>query len=320
MNVTAFVHFSVPYRMAGSETMLHTMMESLAAAGHTATVVTSEMEAPPRWEWRGVQGITADGMRKGEEAVIATQPDVIVSHHQNAVSAMRIAHALGVKSVYIQHNDFPGNQEALDEKPDMVVFNTQWVAEKWQAHAPRSLVVHPPVWAAEHATTPGDMITMVNLNRDKGVHVFYQLAQRFPQYRFLGVTGSHGPQLTSMAPQNVEIIPQTTNMKKDVWSRTKILMVPSVYESYGMVAAEATASGIVVVAAPTPGLRESLGAAGIFIPRNQVAGWMYKVDELMKSEKQWNVASRRSLMRSAELDPKAEMDAWVYTVEDLAGV
>lgn len=305
--------------MAGSETMLHTMMETLAKAGHNATVVTSEMEAPATWEWRGVKGITADGIQAGEEAVLATAPDVIVSHHQNALASVRMAKGIGARSVFVQHNDFPDNGIILAEKPDLTVFNTNWVAKKWAPQAGKFIVVHPPVWPEDHAATPGDMVTLVNLNRDKGVHIFYQLALRFPQYRFLGVTGSHGPQITHGAPGNVEIAPQTTDMRKDVWSRTRVLLVPSVYESYGMVAPEAMASGIPVIATPTPGLRESLGMAGIFIGRSQIAGWAYKVRELMGSDKAWDAASRRSLRRSAELHPGPEMDSWVRAVEAMAG-
>lgn len=321
MKITAFVHFSVPYRMAGSETMLHAMLVALAEKGHEVSCVTSDMEAPPTWEWGPVKGFSCNNLREGEKKVLEIAPDVVISHHQNSLPTIGIARGIGAKSVIIQHNTFDGNSEVLREKPDLVVFNTQWVAHQWSKHAQKSIVVHPPVWAHEHATTPGDHVTMINMNKDKGALVFYQLARRFPKKKFLAVTGSHGPQLIPAngfrVPPNVEVIPQTTDMKKDVWSRTRVLLVPSVYESYGMVAVEAMASGIPVMAAPTPGLKEALGPAGLFFPRNQVGGWVHQLRNLVNSQMVWEKASQMALARSRELDPTPELARWVRAVEGL---
>lgn len=312
--------------------MLHAMLVALADAGHEVTCVTSDMEAPRTWTWGPVRGVACKNLAEGERAVIESVPDVVISHHQNSVPAIRIAKGLGVKSVIIQHNSFPGNMDIALENPDLVVFNTQWVAQQWSKHTRRHLVVHPPVWPAEHATAPGDHITMINMNRDKGVLIFYQLAKRFPKQPFLGVIGSHGPQMVPKSafpdapadlkitnylrtPPNVEIIRPTTDMKNDVWSRTRLLLVPSVYESYGMVAVEALASGIPVIAAPTPGLKESLGIAGIFCERSQIAGWMYRMKKLLNDEEEWKAASARALSRSAALDPKPELRRFVQALE-----
>ena len=296
------------------------MLVALAEAGHQVAVVTSDMEAPAQWEWGPVKGISARNIQHGEEMAMATRPDVMISHHQNSAATVRMARGIGAKSVFIQHNNFPDNSTYLLENPDLVVFNTHWIARDWSRHARKWCVVHPPVWANEHATKPGDMVTLVNLNRDKGANIFYQLARRFPKYRFLGVTGSHGDQIIprpTHMPPNVQIIPQTTDMKRDVWSRTRVLLMPSVYESYGMAGVEALASGIPVLAAPTDGLKESLGLAGTFITRNQIAGWVYHLRSLLGSQENWDAAHHRCLSRSAALDPKPELEGFVKMVEDL---
>lgn len=332
MKITAFVHFSVPYRMAGSETMLHTMLVALADAGHEVACVTSDMDAPASWTWGPVKGYSRNGLLEGERAVLETKPDVVISHHQNGIPTIRLAKGIGAKSVFIQHNSFPDNSHTLLERPDLVVFNTHWIANLWGKHTRSQMVVHPPVWPEEHATTPGDHVTMINLNRDKGALIFYQLAKRFPKRPFLGVIGSHGPQMIPKhlfpdapmeiahyphIPPNVKIIRPTTNMKQDVWSRTRLLMVPSVYESYGMVAVEAMASGIPVLATPTPGLKESLGLAGIFANRNQIAGWVYHAKLLLNNPQNWADASQRCAARSSALRPEPELRQWVQAVERL---
>ncbi|MET9953512.1 glycosyltransferase family 4 protein [Streptomyces sp. NPDC006339] len=318
MNIVALVHFAVPFRNAGSETMLHALLKPLAAAGHDVTVVTTDTpQAPHHYQWDGIKGLSRPGARAAAEAVRELAPDVVVTQHQNTALALDLARETGAKSVFLMHNDFELNGELLAREPDLVVFNTDWIAAKYADQAPRSLVVHPPVWAEQHATTPGDCITLVNLNRDKGAAHLYYLARRMPEQQFLGVIGAHGKQVR-VGGDNVEIVEHTTDMRADVWARTRILIMPSVYESYGMVGIEAMASGIPVVAAPTPGLVESLGDAGTFVERDDLDAWETALRGLL-DPKAYKAASARALKRSAQLDPTAELAAWVTAVEEVSG-
>jgi glycosyltransferase involved in cell wall biosynthesis len=94
-----------------------------------------------------------------------------------------------------------------------------------------------------------------------------KLAKIFPDKKFLGVKGSYDKQITDQ-PENVEVIPNTPNIL-EVYKKTRVLLMPSQYESWGMTATEAMCSGIPVVCTPTPGLSENCGRAGIYIdPRN----------------------------------------------------
>ncbi|MFH0243597.1 glycosyltransferase family 4 protein [Streptomyces sp. HK10] len=317
MKVAALVHFCVPYRMAGSETMLHTLLVALQRAGHEAVVATTHTpHAPQHWRWEGVRGLSRPGPREAAAAVRAEDPDVVITQHQNTGLGIDVARTIGAKSVFLMHNDFTLNRGLLAKQPDLVVFNTAWIAEKYAARVARSVVVHPPVWPHQHATTPGDAVTLVNLNEDKGAPLLYELARRMPDVRFLGVMGAHGRQIAMPRP-TVEIVPQTTDMRRDVWSRTRVLLMPSRYESYGMAAVEALASGIPVIANPTPGLRESLGPAGLFVGRDDVAGWEQTLRRLLDDPAVWGQASSRARARSAELDPAPELERWVTAVEEV---
>lgn len=318
MRVVALIHFAVPYRMAGSETMLHWMLKALVDKGHEVHAVVSDMpEAPREWVENGVRYHSRAGIANAASRAGTLQPDLIVTHHQNATRAIMLAKQRGIPSVFVQHNTFGMNTQILATRPDLTVFNTNWMAAAWRRHAVNWMVIHPPVWPEQHRATPGDMVTLVNLNRHKGVEVFQRLARAFPEVPFLGVTGGHGEQVTWGMPPNVEIIPQTFNMQRDVWPRTKILIVPSAYESYGMVGPEACASGIVVVAAPTPGLQEALGTAGIFAKRDNRAEWVAKLRRLLTVPAAYEEASAACLRRSAELHPGPELAQWVGAVEAL---
>lgn len=318
MKVAALVHFAVPFRNAGSETMLHALLKALRAAGHDVTVVTTATpQAPQHYQWEGLPGLSRSGPRPAAEEVRRLAPQVVITQHQNTALGIDLARELGAASVFLMHNDFELNRSLLARRPDLVVFNTEWIAEQFRDQVRRSIVVHPPVWATAHATTPGQCVTLVNCNRDKGASHLFHLARRIPEAQFLGVIGAHGRQIR-VGGANVEIVEHTTDMRGEVWPRTRVLLMPSRYESYGMAGVEALASGIPVIASPTPGLRESLGDAGIFVDRDDLDGWEAALRRLLDAPAAWADASARALKRSAELDPTADLDRWVAAVEEVA--
>src|SRR5690606_34956091 len=124
----------------------------------------------------------------------------------------------------------------------LAVFNSQWLADRVGWPHPQ-IIVRPPVGQDDYRTTPGDHVTMVNLTASKGCEVFYEVARRRRDDRYLGVIGAYGHQIVRRLP-NVEIAAHTGNMRDDVYARTRVLLMPSDYESWGRVAVEAIVSGI----------------------------------------------------------------------------
>ncbi|MGO4421594.1 glycosyltransferase, partial [Streptomyces sp. MCAF7] len=153
----------------------------------------------------------------------------------------------------------------------------------------------------------------------KGVDTWRGAAANLRTLPFLGVTGGHGRQVLRPVLRNMRVIPQTSNMRIDVWAQTRVLMVPSVYESFGMAAVEALASGIPVIAHPTPGLREALGDAGTFIDRADVRSWVAAIKELYPDGDRRAAAVASAQARSAFLADgmSAEMKQWVQAVQGL---
>jgi len=208
----------------------------------------------------------------------------------------------------------------------LAVYNSQWMqreAELFFAEYPkavrpdRSLIVRPPVIAADYATKPGKAITLVNCNPEKGGKVLNALAERMPDQQFLAVRGAYGEQILPDLP-NVEIIEHMdgSEMRERVYAKTRVLLMPSSYESWGRAGCEALASGIPVVAHPTPGLCESLGEAGVFVDRNDLDGYETVLRKLLQPA-EYRLASKRARARSAELDPTDELAAWCDAVEAL---
>jgi glycosyltransferase involved in cell wall biosynthesis len=159
----------------------------------------------------------------------------------------------------------------------------------------------------KYKTKRGERITLVNLNQNKGGDIFWQLVQALPNHLFLGVEGSYGHQIkSSRPPANVEIQSTTTDMRS-VYSRSRIVLMPSKIETYGRVAVEAFASGIPVIASPTVGLKEALGDAGIFVSSRRVEDWVEQILRLNNPD-EYASASGLAYKRSAELHPSKSLD------------
>lgn len=325
------LHAYPPAHNAGAEWAAHSLLRELAARGHEVDVLLSD----PRSADAGydIDGVVvhpyrgkADPSRwmRGEG-----RAQVIVTHLENTARASVLGELNRIPVVHFLHNTFEKSKSWLVKgSPSLVVYNTAWMQSDvevwWRIHRgdrpmPWGITVHPPVAVDDYQASPGDRITLVNLTEEKGAKVFYALAERMPKRKFLGVIGGYGAQIVREDLPNVEIVPHTPGdrMAKDVYARTRVLLAPSSYESYGRVAVEAMCSGIPVVAHPTPGLMESLGDAGIFADRDDLDAWEAAVKRLF-SPKVFPQASRAATARAEELDPKPELDAWCQAMEGVA--
>ncbi|MFI6510132.1 glycosyltransferase family 4 protein [Streptosporangium sp. NPDC050855] len=322
----AKLHAYPPHHNAGAEWAAHNLLRALAARGHQVEVHLSEAPGPREaFDLDGVQVIPPALRRDfGKETRTA---GVVISHLENVPSAAAAARGWGRPLVVLCHNTFPATFKQIGSGTTaLAVYNSQWMAaaagEYFAEHPKlarpeREVIVRPPVVAADYAASPGNCITLINLFVNKGSDVFWQLAERMPGRKFLAVRGSYGEQDVRDLP-NVEVVDNVPGpeMAKLVYGRTRILLMPSEYESWGRVGAEAMASGIPVIATPTPGLRESLGKAGTFVRKDDLDGWQAAVERL-DDPAAYETASAAALQRSAQLDPAADLARWCKAIEAL---
>lgn len=311
--ILAIVHYYITDNRGGGEVMLHELLKSLVNAGYEVDAIVTLSNG----ETVVVDGVTVLRGREHLENIQNKDYDLFVTHFNEADFALSHARLRGIPTVYIAHNDMePTKLTLMKSRPSLTVFNTQWIKDAHNYDG-NSLIIHPPVYAKDHATERGEHITLVNLIQSKGAHMMYNLAALMPRQRFMGVKGGYYKGQQIVIPRNnVKIIENTDNMKRDVWSNTKILLMPSEYESYGMAAVEALASGIPVIAHDTPGLRESLSYAGIFQENFQLHRWKHAV-QLLQDPERYAQASELSLKRSAEIRPEIELKLFVKEVEKL---
>ncbi len=309
MRIVTMAHLAPPRHCAGAEMMLFALLRPLAERGHQVDVILSQPTTDVPYEWEGTTVHPRQG--KGDPQEWVPKADVVVSHLENVPRAVVLSRMAHKPCVILCHNTHAATRIWLVDDA-LVVFNSQWMADELGPH-PDSMIVRPPVVAADYATAGrGKMVTLVNLYRPKGSDVFWELARRFPHVQFQAVIGAYGEQDLRSLP-NVTVVAHSSDMR-DVYARTRVLLMPSEYESWGRVGVEAMCSGIPVIAAPTPGLVESLGAAGTFVDRNDIDGWEQALDHLIQPAAR-REASALARDRAGELDPAADLARWVARIE-----
>jgi glycosyltransferase involved in cell wall biosynthesis len=290
VRVTSLCHFGFAWRSCGSERVMHELLSAAASAGHDVSCYVTNRDARRSWSGRepdeivdGVRYVRVRNALIGAQRMMSPKPDVVVTHHDHAALAIRKAHAIGARSVFLSHNHFDHNARPMRLKPTFVVHNSQWVADDLEAKFGPSndtMVMHPPLSAEPHLVeSTGECLTLINVNSDKGAHQFYELAERMPDRQFLAVIGGHGEQVIRRNLPNVSILEHGPDTKR-IWSNTRILLMPSVAESYGLTAIEAALNGIPTIAHPTPGLTENLGPKGLFADRDDLDEWQRNIEAL----------------------------------------
>ena len=111
----------------------------------------------------------------------------------------------------------------------------------------RPVMLEHEIKMHERDTLPkGDCITLINANALKGLPLFLELAKKYPDRKFLGVRPYYN---VIKVPENIPNI-EWMNVQDDirtVLAKTRILLAPSLYESWGRVSFEAMYNGIPVL-------------------------------------------------------------------------
>lgn len=276
MRIAVYTKHTVATLRGGAEVMLDEIVKYLRSQGDEVQVIDS-------------------GLRD----LMTCECDIIISQMSWTNDARMVARHKDVPFVQIMHNDGADSRVEALRGAHLTVCNTNWLCEELEG----DFVLHPIVRPDDHATVPGKHVTLVNLIPEKGAVLFYQLAALNPEVAFMGVMGGYGRQLSNVP--GVKLVDNTPHMRRDVWQHTRILLVPSTYESYGMAAIEAMCSGIPVIATDTPGLREATQGAAMLMDTRCPQAWNKALHEVQRDWVKW---SDKSYKRAAQLRPDDELN------------
>ena len=318
MIVSCLTHYYIEENRAGGEMMLHALLKSLASAGHDVTAYITDTVRVNN---------TIDGVKivygvRPDAVLDTTRSDVVITQFHNGPFAMDYAKRRQIPLIYVTHNDSwqTSKMVRLLAPRDLAVYNTEWISHTNSTSA-HEIIVRPPIDRKSFKTkTSREYVTLVNLTPEKGVDIFYELAKRLPDVKFLAVRGGYYKHLQrEIDLKNVTVIDNTPNMRDDVYAKSRVVLMPSTYESFGMVAAEAIVSGIPVIATPTAGLKENLGDGAIYARRGtgEVDKWYAALTTLLGDPKYYDEMSRKATAQSKVIDSDKELAAFVSAVEGL---
>jgi glycosyltransferase involved in cell wall biosynthesis len=295
LKILAIVHGYFPNHNAGAEAMLHQILVDLKQKGHEVRVITRN---PGAEEYEGVP-IFPFGQK--EEKHIAWS-DIVFTHLDLSRYSVNLALRHKKPIVHLVHND---KQLAYNKVKDrrtcsLAIANSSWIRKTVGRDIP-SVIVYPPTIPSRYSVeTTREYITLINMNDAKGGKIFWQLARLFPDKKFLGVKGAYGEQIMyDKKLSNVTILENTPDIQ-EIYKKSRIVLMPSSYESWGRVGMEASCSGIPVIASPTPGLTESLDYAGIFAQHDDIVDW-FEAIKLLDDPKVYEKYSKLTKKRSKEV-------------------
>lgn len=323
LRALAAVHMYPPTHNAGAEVMLHTMLRDLQRRGWDVQVMAMNYRGMP-YEYDGVPVVACPVDR--EQGAHFSWSDVVVTHLDATRRAIAWArHGRPLVHLVHNHRQLTHHRVRVAEA-QLVVWNSEWIRDQHKEWGGESIVVRPPVNSADYRVERDrkGAVTLINLFRPKGSSTFWHLAGQFPRRRFLAVRGAYGLQdIPALTPPNVRTVDNHPDVRA-IYSQTRVLLVPSHYESWGRVAVEAMASGIPVIANPTPGLLEALtspteGACALFADVANPSAWRSALQSL-DSALTYRKWSNRALLRSAELDAQSagDLDAFAEAMTRLA--
>lgn len=305
--------------------MAHHVNKYLVSKGHHVRVILQQYKGQI-YSYEGVEVFPASGR------VDAFQwADVLMTHLD--FSQFTIAMAMTVRKpiIHFVHNDI--RYESIHHAPrgQHIVYNSNWIKNKIGYTWP-GVVLHPPCDMKYYNVggDPNGAITLISLNERKGGYIFKKIAEAMPDRKFIGVVGSYDnpgslalnqQQIIDMMPPNVEIVPNSPDILS-VYKRTRLLLMPSDYESWGRTATEAMCNGIPVICTPTDGLMENCGSAADYVGEplispepGEAAVKVGTVKDWVKALEKYDDATyyaNKSVLcrqRAAELNPEKELEA-----------
>lgn len=299
LNILWSIKDYVPKHNAGDTLTAHAVNKYLVSKGHNVKVMLGMLGQ--RYEIDGVQVGPRDQM-------LVQWADLVITHLDFTAPTVAMVRDI-CPMFHYTHNSFDYPTVRLN-RHHYVIHNSEWVKQALN-YQNECFVLPPPIDINFYnVERPGaEYITLINNHKGKGSEIFYQLADHFPERKFLSVAGSYGQ-------QDVRELPNVTHWKnqpdaREIYKVTRLLLMPSMYESFGRTAGEAICSGIPVLCTSMPGLKENLSYAGVYC--DNLSNF---IDNIMKldGKREYENASEVAKKRSIELNPISKLEkfeAWV---------
>jgi glycosyltransferase involved in cell wall biosynthesis len=317
---------------SGATYTFRALLKKLTARGHTVKVIV--MDKPTAKDYFGYPCTWyhyAD--------LIVKSADAFLVQHYPCGPFVRKLNPLGRPVAYIAN--FSGEYAFWQTKmpyEEIILCMSDIMKDKLSAilegKSYKFITVNPPVHVASYkvaktADTP-PTVGFINCNQLKGALLFYKVAEAMPHVQFLTVKGYYHYAIQKQLP-NVKYLDYTHNIQEDVYKNIKLLLCPSLVESWSRVANEAMCSGIPVLYTKpflifntkktflsTEGMAECIGDGGIGLEKDDVKAWTEAIDNLLQDEAAYTELSAKAEARAVAIEEKHTDDAFVSMLEECA--
>lgn len=310
MKILFSVHLYPPKHNCGGEYYIHNMAKYLISKGHECRVLLNQAfhyDITHNYNFEGVEVVVPDRQPEAN----FRWADRVLTHLEYTNDAIQKARIFKKPVFFIVHNNSIYDCVSIEserQRKMYIIYNSEHLKEACNYdHA--SFVLPPAIDKAKYDLgkdpVGNKFITLINMNKNKGGETFKGIAKAMPDRQFLGITGSYDEQVKINLP-NVKILPNSPNILP-VYDQTRILLMPSKYESWGMTATEAMCNGIPVLCTKTPGLFENTGGKAVYLDRDDTQAWVKAIKKL-DDPKAYKVMSKKMRDRATELQPDKKLD------------
>ena len=308
------LHDYVPFVNAGSEICSHTINRELMKKPYKFDIWV----ASPGFPRRTYEGVRCFDLHDTETLFKVIQTTHIFHSHSYVYrkQMLYLSRKTGRPFVEWVHTDNyvrsigPQWNDGRLNGRQWTVFNSDSLRSSRKDVPEESvLTVWPLVDFREYAveTKEPRYVTLSNVNDNKGGKLLISLAKALPELEFLGIKGGYRKQITASGLPNLTYVEHTTQIK-EYYRKTWVQIMPSKEETWGRTAVEAMSSGIPLVVAPTPGLRECCREAAIYCDRTDLPAWVSALRALKQDEEHYKKRSTAALERARSLDPAPDLE------------
>jgi len=274
MNILVFVKLYMHKNKSGGEAYLHHFLKRL----QTERDVKIRVILP---ECKEMKKIDFEGIEINETSETTTDClqyidtcDLLITQLDFAKQSLDYALKISKPCMMLFHNSIDHYDKFIEDPKVIKIFNSNYVMNEY---IQRDLIPNnhyliypytdfPKLSKFKKKIDDRLYITLVNPSLNKGANIVVELARKFKDKKFLIVKGGYynheqKPFLDIFKTlPNVHIINNTPNIIDDIYLKSKIVIQPSIYETYGMVASEACCLGIpVIINRTSKGLIENMG-------------------------------------------------------------
>lgn len=320
MTLTAFLHGYPPLWSMGGELSTHRTLKAVPGS----VVFTETLED---YELDGVSVKAAKGtsLQCIKDDAASAGATVLFGHSTLAGDTIRAATQMRLPSILAVHAPprFGKDLRRAWSSATVRLYNTEAARKDWRD--PKGWLLHPPVGLPFPIPEgPHNARTLTSSLVNKGAARVLKLATRRWDQRFIIVESpahsTHGDlEFWRQAEKldNVEVWPRLhPDEMKRLWAETRVLLVPSRYETYGMAAMEAAWYGIPSVHVDTPHVREGIGTAACLLKTTSFEELDHALTEV---ELEYDVWSERAYDRVSSLAQR-EADELARFAAGVAGL